>query len=134
MDVIVIQKRNHYASTLGVDDRARPVTREDGSQKTLVFDSPSDAEDWIAQQEDEPYYLSNGESSRPEYWVVPEDYDEWVESVISDESQIDWDGCSCADGEDGSPCGLCDTCTDWLEGQIEAQLRGAALPNDAENA
>ena len=89
MNVIVIQKRNCYSDTLGVDDRARPVTREDGSQRTLIFDSPSDAEDWIAQREDEPYCLAHGESGRPEYWVVPEDYDEWIESVISDESQID---------------------------------------------
>ena len=111
MNTIVIQKRNYYSGTLGVNDRARPVTREDGSQRTLIFSSASDAEDWIAQREDEPY-----------------------ESVISDESQIDWDGCSCADNEDGSPCGLCDTCTDWLEKQIEAQLRGAALTDDAENA
>ena len=134
MKTIVIQKRSYYSGTLGADDHARPVTCEDGSQRTLVFDSPSDAEDWIAQQEAQPYYLSNGESACPEYWVVPEDYDAWIEAVISDESLIDWDGCDCADNEDGSPCGLCDTCTNWLEEQIEAQLRGAALPDDAENA
>ena len=134
MKTIVIRKRNFLPGTLGADNRTRPVTRNDRAQKPLVFDSPAEARAWLAREKAKLYGFSRGETSRPECWIVPADKDKWIKTVISDRSLIDWDGCSCADNEDGSPCGLCDTCTDWLEGQIEAQLRGAALPNDAENA
>ena len=134
MKTIVIQKRNFFPGTLGADNRARPVTRNGRVQKPLVFNSPAKARAWLVREKAKLYGFSHGETSRPECWIVPADKNKWIKAVISDRSLLNWNSCGCTAGEDGSPCRLCDTCTDWLEGQIEAQLREAAIPNNAKNA
>ncbi|VAW80787.1 hypothetical protein MNBD_GAMMA12-1154 [hydrothermal vent metagenome] len=35
-----------------------------------IFDSVKDAQDWIDKQESETYLLSNGEASRPEFYII----------------------------------------------------------------
>lgn len=124
---VVIRKRQFYVGTIGADSRPRPVTDERGED--LVFSSHTEARAWIAAEESDRYVLANGEAERPEYWVVPSEFSQWIEDIMSDGSLIDWDGCECRD-DDGHPCGECDKCADWIDSQIEAKLRAAKIEED----
>lgn len=40
------------------------------SGEDLVFATPALAQEWIDEQENEPYYLRHGEAGRPEYFII----------------------------------------------------------------
>ena len=66
-DVRIWCEPNYYAGTLGAPG-GHFVTEDDGFT-ARTFAAHSDAQEWIAEQEDGIYYTSHGEAGRPAYTI-----------------------------------------------------------------
>lgn len=92
-----------------------------------IFDNLDDAEEMIDVLDSEIYVTTNGESGRPEYFIVEEDTADYIMSGRnSDMSNYNWDDCDC-DKNDGDCCGECEICNDYMIYQDRIYIKNNSI-------
>lgn len=134
MYCIIIQ-RNVYAGELGISGHAHWLSEVNGWDPQ-TWPTVAEAREHIAELETERYVTDHGEAGRPDYWVVPVEAVEEILSNADDLSRYNWPGVDevgCTRPQaDGSECGACDRCLEWMACQDDDVLRTAQVIDDAE--
>jgi hypothetical protein len=74
-DVLIEVTKNYYTSEIDAESKNQPrILKEDDGETDRIFPTFIDAQEWIDEQENSVYVLSNGEVSRPEYRIVRSTY------------------------------------------------------------
>lgn len=106
---MIAKLNNVYMPDLQCLGSVRFVQRDDG-QDAEYFETLGDAKTKLAELNHETYVTVNGESDRPDYYIVDDNAGDWINSGRNgDLSNYDWDGCDC-DKNDGDCCGECSDC------------------------
>jgi len=112
MSYKIVVLRQAYSPDLQGIERPHFLS-EENSQDDLVIDTIEDAKDKIEELDNEIYVTSNGESGRPEYLIVDDNYT----IGYDDMSNYNWDDSDCDRGADGEACGECADCIQLMINQ-----------------
>ena len=69
-NVMILVEANYYTNDVNAAFNNQPQILTDEKGSEIVFDTYSDAKEWIDNEESETYYLSHGEAGRPSYTIV----------------------------------------------------------------
>lgn len=124
---------NYYQPEIQGRDRTRWIVEDESDylQTPKLFESVAGAREYIEEELGSGiYYLQHGEAGRPEYWVVDDVTVATVQAHWQDNGLYNWpDDCDeweCAD-RDGSVCGECRQCLDFMAWQDGEILRRGAV-------
>lgn len=74
-DVLIEVTKNYYTSEIDAESKNQPrILKEDDGETDRIFPTFIDAQEWIDEQENSVYVLSNGEDGRPEYRIIQSTY------------------------------------------------------------
>jgi len=129
----IIMKRNMYQPCHDGRDHARALTPYDidGTNDTdPALMGLDDARKVAEGLDGEVYVTSNGEASRPDYWIVPESSLDALQRRWDDQGNYGWpdngDPCTNPDA-DRNQCGQCAACIEWMLGQDDELLEAAKM-------
>lgn len=129
----IIIKRNMYHPCHDGRDHARALTPYDfdGTNDTdPALMGLDDARKVVEGLDAEIYVTSNGEAGRPDYWIVPESALDALQGRQYDQGNYDWpdNGEPCTNRRaDGSQCGECAACINWMLEQDDELLEAAKM-------
>jgi len=91
------------------------------------FENCAAAQEVVGDLDDVPYVTSNGESGRPDYYIVSDIVADYIESGRnSDMGNYDWDNCPCPD----ECCGECAVCQEYMIDQDRSYIINNAIDPD----
>lgn len=128
---VVVSIKNMYAGSIlssspisFVLDRGEEIEKVSVPAQATSYEL-EDAKAKVEELEDETYICGHNEAGRPEYLVVSEDDAECIFTMGS-ENNYKWEDCRCESGKDGTPCGECSQCFEFMIDADADRYREAA--------